>query len=139
MLKRKTKKFIKKRSTINDDNILKEIPDEISMKHVSDYDFKKFVECDWCYLCNFRERAQKDVGSVLILIKNGIVLDIIGPVYKIYFESDEVHGETVYCQVISKNKLKIKHDYFKLAISRRKETVVIRPRNIFKNEFLYNE
>jgi hypothetical protein len=139
MLKRKTRKSIRKRLDVNDEAIVKMYESEMTVKNISDYDFKKFIDCDVCYLCNYRKGSAKEFGSVLIMVKNNIVLDILGPLYKIYFESEDVQGETVYCQVIAKNKIKIKHDYFKLAVSKRKETIVIRPRNIFKEEFLYHE
>lgn len=138
MLKRKTKKSIRKISKI-DDEILQGIDRRVPYKNISDYDFKKFIECDWCYLCNFRVGSNPNFGSVLILVKNNKILDIIGPVYKIYFESETVHGETIYCEVIGKNKMKIKHTYFKLAVTKCKDTIVIKPRNIFKEEFLYDE
>lgn len=132
---------MKKRLRIShiDDDILRSLDDMRSMaKQPSEYTFKKFVDCDFVYIINDWAKF-KNRGSIVVMVKNNKILDIIGPISKFTVESDRVNGETIGFSYVSKNKMKIRHPFFRLAVSVHNDLLHITPRNIFKEEFLYNE
>jgi len=122
-----------------DDDFIGSVQDLRKIAKIPDAaSFGKFKECDCCYIINDCRR-KTDTGSMVVLVKDSKILDIFGPVGKIYITCERTHGETIYLQFIAKNKFKVKHPYFKLALSYLKGCVQIEPRNIFKPEFLYEK
>lgn len=131
-----TKKTLKGSSI--DDRLLVAYSDMRDFKKPKEYNFHKFVECDFVYLINDWLTLDRR-GSMVMLVKDEKILDIFGPVTKVKINSELVHGETVGLEFVSKNKFKIRHVYFKLAVSLLKDTLLIQPRNIFKEEFIYDK
>lgn len=136
-MKKSTKKTLK--GSDIDDDLLSSFDDMRDFKCPKEYNFHKFVECDFAYIVNDWGLPKKLKGSMVILVKNQKILDVFGPVAKIKVACEFVHGETLEFSFLSKNKFKIKHPFFKLAISKSSDVITIQGRNIFKEEFLYEQ